>query len=325
MNKEISVVIPNYNGKSLLEVNLPSVMKALALIPGNHEVIIPDDASKDDSLIFLNNNYPEIIIVENKTNKGFSPNINSGIFRATKDLVFALNSDVLLTENYFEPLMKYFDDENVFGVMGRIVDMDGDKIQDGAKYPDKKGFKIKSTLNFLPVNANGNCKIPTFFMSGANSLMDRKKLFQIGGYNELFAPFYVEDVDLSLRAWRMGWKCYYENSSICKHPNSVTIGKHSRKDFVKIISIRNQIILQEFHLEGLALMGWRVQLMMEFLTKWLTFNFNFYKAFFRFLQMRNGVYQAKNKFINLSGNPLSISSLISKMKSDINQFEIEKF
>ena len=83
----ISVIIPNYNGKNLLEKNLPSVFNALKSSQiSDYEVIITDDASNDDSVTYLKN-YSEnpIVLIENKQNLGFSGNVNRAIRRAQKD------------------------------------------------------------------------------------------------------------------------------------------------------------------------------------------------------------------------------------------------
>lgn len=86
--KSISVIIPNYNGEDLLKENLPSLYSALSTSGiMEYEVIVPDDASTDGSVAFLENNYPEIIIVKNKENKGFSGNVNTGIKISTMDLI----------------------------------------------------------------------------------------------------------------------------------------------------------------------------------------------------------------------------------------------
>jgi glycosyltransferase involved in cell wall biosynthesis len=72
MRPGISIVIPNYNGKDLLERNIPSVFNALITSDiTDFEIIVAEDASKDNSVEFLKSNYPEIILIENKVNKGF--------------------------------------------------------------------------------------------------------------------------------------------------------------------------------------------------------------------------------------------------------------
>ncbi len=151
----ISVVIPNYNGKHLLEANLPSVFTALKFAHINYEVIVVDDASVDDSVVFIQHHYPEIKLLVNESNKGFSPTINKGIFAAKLELILALNSDVKLSENYFTDQLKYFEAPDTFGVMGQIVDLNGSGVKDGAKHPHTSFKGIKTTYNYLPATNGG--------------------------------------------------------------------------------------------------------------------------------------------------------------------------
>jgi GT2 family glycosyltransferase len=273
----ISVVIPNYNGKHLLEANLPSVFLALKFAQINYEVIVIDDASTDDSLLFIQQQYPDIKLLVNELNKGFSPTINKGIFAAQYELILALNSDVKLSENYFIDQLKYFEDSDTFGVMGKIVGLDGSGIQDGAKYP-KTGFKgIKTTINYIPVTEDQEIWLPSFFLSGANALMNREKLWQLGGFDEIYAPYYYEDADLGIRAWRVGWKCYFEPRSICMHAISSTIGK-LKSEKVKIIIERNRIILNHLHLMGGKLRFFKCWLWIRCFSKLIKGNSTIYKA-----------------------------------------------
>ena len=135
MKKSISVVIPTFNGKKLLEENIPSVLSALEHEKIDFELIICDDASTDDTITFISEKYPSFIILKNEINKGFSPTINLGILAAKKELVFILNNDVKLTNNYFLNQFKYFEIKSTFGVMGKIVGTNGE-TQDTAKFPD---------------------------------------------------------------------------------------------------------------------------------------------------------------------------------------------
>ena len=146
INKGISVVIPNYNGINLLPEILPPLYIALKNAKLPYEVIISDDCSKDDSVSFIKKNYSDIILIENKINSGFSKTINKGIHSASYEYVLLLNSDVKLTENYFSSQLKYFEKDDTFGVMGRIIGWDDDKIQDGGKFPSFHFLKIKTPL-----------------------------------------------------------------------------------------------------------------------------------------------------------------------------------
>jgi GT2 family glycosyltransferase len=273
----ISVVIPNYNGKHLLETNLPFVYSALNFTKLKYEVIVIDDASIDDSVLFVQQQYPEIKLLKNEVNKGFSPTINKGIYAAENELVLALNSDVQLTEDYFVEQLKYFEAPDTFGVMGHIVDHGNPRIQDSGKFPSISFKGIKTTYNYIPLNSNSETWLPSFFLSGANALMDRKKLLQLKGFDEIYAPYYYEDADLGIRAWRAGWCCYVEPKAICMHTVSSTIGK-IKPEKVKIIAERNRIILNQIHLTGFHLSLFKVWLRVRCLSKFLTGNLIIYKA-----------------------------------------------
>lgn len=325
MSKSISVVIPNYNGKELLKRNISSVYNAL-LSSGisDFEIIISDDASKDDSVSFIKTNYPDIILVENQTNKGFAGNTNMGIFRAGKDLVLILNSDIFLTEGYFTNLLHYFDKPDTFGVMGRINAIDSDQIQDGAKYP---GFFLSKIVTSQNYTCETKPQLYSFFLSGANALVDRKKLFEIGGFDELFNPYNSEDVNLGIKAWRLGYPCYYEHSAICKHPNSSTIKKEPSKK-VKIISKRNKMYLHFIHLNDFELFYYFVILIGKTMFRAIALDFSYLKSVQLFMSSIGKCKEQKDDFLALQkkkGLDTSVSDVIDFIHKDIGDTKIVKF
>jgi len=278
--KSISVVIPNYNGKHLLEKNLQAVFSALKNV-SDYEVIVADDSSTDDSVCYIETNWKNVILVKNTINGGFSKNINSGFKKSTKELVLALNSDVLLTEDYFVEQFKYFERADTFGVMGSIYN--SGKLIDSAKYPVWKAGKLVSTVN-VEIIDNDLGWIPSLFLSGANALMDRKKLMQLNGMDEIYSPFYMEDVDLSVRAWRMGWKCYYEPKATCNHIISSTIDSNNKKSFVRSVSKRNKLIFHHIHLQGYKRVLWQIEIVFNLMFRWLFLSFNYYKIYAEYKQ-----------------------------------------
>lgn len=278
MQYSISVVIPNYNGKHLLEQYLPSVLAALKQANTDYEIIISDDASVDDSVRFINDNYPEIKIISSEINRGFSHTINSGMQIAEKTLVLLLNSDIKLKENYFQDQWKYFQDPATFGVMGSIWSEDGKRLMDAAKYPVWKGGQLRTTINCKPKNKSTSPCF-TLFLSGANALVDRKKLIKLQGMDVRYSPYYMEDVDLSVRAWRMGWKCYYEPEAVCYHKLSETIANHNSKKQVNYISKRNKFILHDTHLEGGTRLLWNIENILNLLLRWMVLDLSYYKSF----------------------------------------------
>ena len=113
---ELTVVIPNYNGKSLLERNLPQVLKAVEQWGKPSEIIVVDDASTDQSVAFLKKNFPQVKVVEHKKNQRFALACNSGVKVAKGKMVVLLNSDVAPELDFLKPLLKHFNDSQVFAV-----------------------------------------------------------------------------------------------------------------------------------------------------------------------------------------------------------------
>jgi len=325
MNNSISVVIPNFNGNELLERNIPSIYNALSSSGiTDFEIIISDDASVDESVTFIRTNYPEIILIENKENKGFAGNTNKGIFRASKELVLILNSDIFLTDGYFKHLMKYFDKQDTFGVMGRIIAINSDKMQDCAKYP---GFLLSKIVTFQNYYSETQPKLYSFFLSGANALVDRKKLIEIGGFNEIFNPYNSEDVNLGLMAWRLGYPCYYEHNAICKHPNSSTIKKEPNKK-VKIISKRNKMYLHFIQLDDFELLYYFIVLIGKTILRAIVFDISYLKAVNLFLSSLGKCKQQKQIFLTLQkqkGLNTSVRDVIKFIQKDIGNKKIVKF
>jgi GT2 family glycosyltransferase len=244
MKFSVSIVIPNYNGQHLLADTIRAARKALVTSNiTDFEIIVSDDASTDDSVRLVETDFPEIIIVRSEVNTGFAGNMNRGINRASKELVCFLNSDVLLTSAYFVPQLSLFESSQTFGVMGAIFDQETKEPQDGAK---------NARIGFLHIESNKNTfssseVLPTLFLSGANALVRREYLEQLGGFCELFNPYYSEDVDLGLQAWRSGWKLYFQPLSICYHAQSSTI-KKLPNERVRMIAKRNKHFLHFLHL-----------------------------------------------------------------------------
>lgn len=293
-NLNISVVIPNYNGVHLFPETLPTVFEALTETGLLFEVIVVDDCSTDNSVEYLSTYFPEIIICQNDTNSGFSKTINRGIFTAKNKLVLLLNSDVKLTPGYFKNQLAYFEKLDTFGVNGQTLGWHDNHVQDAGKFPIWHGFKLKFSNNYLPPSDNK----PNYslYLSGANCLADRQKLLELNGFNEDFSPFYVEDVDLSVRAWRRGWKCYFEPSVVCRHKTSTTIAQKEKREYVKLINHRNKLYFHHFHLNGWRLAGWRIQTALELIVRILFFQFWYYRAFTEYLLLRSSLQLKKTLF-----------------------------
>ncbi|HTC00463.1 MAG TPA: glycosyltransferase [Ferruginibacter sp.] len=293
----ISIVIPNFNGIKLFPDTLTTVKEAMKNAQKPSEIIIVDDYSTDNSIAYLEENYPEITIVKMPSNKGFSFCANVGVKTAKYDKVLLLNSDVKLSPDYFQHQYKYFDKEDTFGVMGRIIGWDDELIQDGAKYPSFHGAKIKTSGNYIlrdKMIMRGG--LYSMYLSGANAFVDKEKFIAIGGFNEAFSPFYIEDYELSLRAWRLGFKCYYDFESVCQHKTSTSINKSNKKSFVDIIYNRNKMILHALHLQGARKLLWYFQLILESFIQLIMLRWRYLKSLRLFLSSTGEIRSARKQF-----------------------------
>ncbi|MFM6954524.1 MAG: glycosyltransferase family 2 protein [Sphingobacteriaceae bacterium] len=303
----LSVIIPNYNGKNLLQANLPSVFAALehAAIP--YEVLVVDDCSTDDSVAFLQKKYPEVKLLVKEKNSGFSTTCNMGIRKAKNDYILLLNTDIKLPKNYLDGQFDYFKSADTFGVMAQIRGAKNGEIQDSARLFSVQLGKLKPNTFFHVVNPSAH--IPTAYLSGANALVDAEKLKVLGGFNESFSPFYYEDFDLGLRAWRLGWKCYYYPDRFCLHDHAATTKNYRTKNWVKGIYFRNKLMVQALHLSGLQKAGWYLRTFLETCVMWLFGNFYFYGSLTQFFAISGEIKRAKTGFSALQKKYKSTRSL----------------
>lgn len=298
----ISVAIPNYNGAKLLPEILPALYIALEQSAQPFEIIISDDCSTDNSVEIIRQNFPTIQVLQNEVNLGFSHTINKAIFAARYDYVLMLNSDVKLCPHYFEPLFKYFDEPDTFGVMGRIIGWDDDHLQDAAKYPAFHGVKIKTSGNYVAIQPAAQDRLYSIYLSGANAFVSREKLLALQGFDEIFAPFYIEDYELCLRAWRLGWKCYYEHFAVCRHQISVTIKSKKSKNFINAVYYRNKMFMHVIHLNGIKLLLWYLQLIPEMLIRLFTLRFYYFAALGSFVSRISEPLASKKRLRMLARN-----------------------
>ncbi len=231
--EKVTVIIPNYNGRDLLAKNLPQVIKNCT----NCKILIIDDASIDDSVSLVHKKFKKVKIVRLKKNLGFAGAANKGVELAQTDLVLLLNSDVSPRKNFLKPLLKYFADAKTFSVGIEDQSHENSKIipkgRGGAEF--KRGF-----IQHYPVNIERGVSLWT---SGGSSLISREKFLKLNGFDRIYKPFYWEDIDLGFRAWRSGYKCYFEPLSKVDHYHEEgTILKSKTPLMIKSVSYKNQFI-----------------------------------------------------------------------------------
>lgn len=292
--KGLSVVIPNYNGANLLPQILPTVLVALDATKLPYEIIVSDDASTDDSQTILQRDFPQVRWLPTSKNKGFSATANRGIRAATNEWVLLLNSDVKLSPDYFTHMLPSCSKPDLFGITGRMIGWEDENVQDGGKYPVFQGAKIKTCYDYIPhEEAIPSTAMPCFYLSGANAFINRSIFEKLGGFNELFSPYYVEDTELSLRAWRLGYSCLYEHRAICRHRTSSTIDQVDKKRPIDRIYNRNKYYLHAIHLDGVYLFSWFIQLKLELFFRMITLRWTPLLSYVDFIKHLPAVIQSR--------------------------------
>jgi GT2 family glycosyltransferase len=239
--KSVSVVIPTFNGRPLLERNLPPLLQAAARYSSPVEIIVVDDASSDDTIGFLAEHFPAVIVLANDRNLGFAESMNRGIRAARHQLVLSLNNDILVHDDLFMLAPGRFADESLFSVTPNMVYPHNGRSQSITRL--RTSFCWFQALELQPADLPSLAgEIPIFFGSGGASFYDREKLLFLGGFDTVYHPFYIEDIDLSYRAWKTGWKCLAEPTVVVIHESNATIRSHYWKRYIKTVSDRNRIL-----------------------------------------------------------------------------------
>ena len=241
----VSIVIPNFNGAHLLEKNLPRVVEAAKqYTKGKVDIIITDDHSTDNSLVFLekfskSEKAISITVVSNNNAQGFSCNVNSGVVYAKGDILLLLNTDAVPEANFILPLIEGFSDQNVFGVgcLEQTTDDSGHSKKYGRSFGSfTRGFIMHRT-------ANPDESDKTFWVSCGSGAFRKNIWDKLSGLDELFNPFYWEDVDLSYRAVKSGFIVRFEKRSVIHHyHNEGAIKENFSPRTVTTKAYRNQII-----------------------------------------------------------------------------------
>jgi GT2 family glycosyltransferase len=287
MKHNISVILPNYNGKHLLENNIPSLISSLKNI--DSEIIVVDDCSSDDSIRFLRKTFPDVKIVLNSTNMGFSGTCNQGVKVAEKNLTCIVNTDVTFTDDYFTNAISSFSAPDVFAVKGDIINYRNDfddiiNIEKTSLLYYKRGF-LRFNQKVTAEREKLEAKIGSHFVLLGCCFVCRTELLKmLNGYDEIYSPFYWEDADLAQRALKNGYQLIYNEDCRVYHQLSATISNYRSNTLRRLISNRNKFIFTWRHLSGKY--NWFLHLcytILNLLTRWLTLDWKYYVAFTRAL------------------------------------------
>lgn len=257
---EASIVILNYNGRQHLANFLPSVVR----FSDGYEIVVADNASTDDSVAFVRENYPKVKIIQLQDNFGFAGGYNKAIKQVNAEYIILLNSDVEVTSQWanklldfirthpdagaVQPKVKAYDHKNLFeyaGAAGGLIDRLG--------YPFCQGRILSEVEEDLGQYDHYK---EIFWVTGA-AMVVRKNLFEkIYGFDADFFA-HMEEIDLCWRLKQLGYKMYVVPSAVVYHKGGGTLSYQSpRKTY---LNFRNGMSLLLKNEKGLTLL-WLIPL-----------------------------------------------------------------
>ena len=312
---KIAVVILNWNGKELLEKFLPSVITNST----EATIYIADNASTDDSISFVTENFPEVNIIQNKINGGYAKGYNDALKNINADIFCLLNSDVEVTRDWLVPISEVFNKQPETAIIQpKILDYkDKTKFEyagaaggfiDKLGYPYCRG-RIFNTLESDEGQYNDINEI--FWASGA-CLFIRKSVFkELNGFDESFFA-HMEEIDLCWRARNIGYEITYVGTSTIYHVGGATLSNTSPKK--TYLNFRNSLytlvknakgtilylVLIRLILDGIAGIKFAIQLKPKHTIAIIKAHFSFYKNLNMLLKFRKEQNSFKNYYTKSS-------------------------
>lgn len=237
---KISVVIPVYKNKELFLANFVHNYPFLK----DWEIIVVDDDSRENLTLDLRKMLKSVKISVNKENIGFAKSVNRGVKMASGEFILLLNSDVRIETIKFDNLINQFKQNKDIFAISFLQEEKGGK---------KGGKNIISFKRGLVTHdrAAGLSRGLTAWAEGGSCILRKKYFDELGGFDQIYAPFYWEDIDISYRAYKAGWKILFDPGVVVEHHHESTIGKYYSKEFIDKTSFRNQFIFIWKNLEDI--------------------------------------------------------------------------
>ena len=235
-----SIMVLNWNGRDFLARLLPSLRKAVQHHGGEHQIILIDNGSDDDSVEFVRTEYPEVELVCHDTNHGFVEGYNLAWSAANRDIVILLNNDMVVDEGFLGPLLGGFEDPKTFAVSSQIflANTDARRVETGLTGGSMEFGVIK--VRHDEPEEHLSDPVPVLWAGGGSAAFDRRRLLELGGFDELFAPFYFEDTSLSYNAWKRGWNILLAPTSKVVHEHQGSTSRLMSPQTIARIQRRNQ-------------------------------------------------------------------------------------
>lgn len=239
IDKTVSVVVPNWNGKDVIGDCLKSLQKQSYKLA---QIIVVENGSVDGSVEYIEKHFPDVTLLKQPENLGFAGGVNVGIKAAQKnksDYVWLLNNDATVDKDCLKNLVRTATQQSadivasvILTANDTLIDSDGDNYSIyGLPFPRHRSMSV----HLVP-----KADEPIFSASGGASLYKTSLFDEIGYFDEMFFAYY-EDVDLSMRAQLRGKKIWLSHNAIVHHRMNHTADRHP--GFGQEMTIKNSIYI----------------------------------------------------------------------------------
>ncbi len=242
---KVAVVILNWNGKDFLAKFLPSVM---ASSYGNMRIIVADNASTDDSVDFLQKQFPAVEVIINPSNGGFAKGYNTALKNVPADYFVLLNSDVEVSAGWIEPVIALMENDPAIGacqpkILAQKEPGHFEYAGAAGGWIDKLGYPFARgrVLNTTEKDAGQyDDAAPCFWASGAAMFVRASVFHSLGGFDEYFFA-HQEEIDICWRMQLAGHKVFVQPASVVYHVGGGTLPKSNNKK--TYLNFRNNLIM----------------------------------------------------------------------------------
>lgn len=312
-----AIIILNWNGKKLLEQFLPSIINFSI---SDAQIYVADNASSDDSICFIEKNYPQVTIIRNKENGGYAKGYNDALRSVKADIYGLINSDIEVTENWLKPITSEFQqNKNTAIIQPKILDF---KNKSKFEYAGAAGGFIDffgypycrgRIFNHLETDHHQFNDITDIFWASGACFFIRATIFhQLNGFDEDYFA-HQEEIDLCWRTQNLGYTIKYVGTSSVYHIGGATLQEtNPQKTFLNfrnsLLTILKNVpkkrlffvIFSRLILDGIAGLKFIFELKPIHTFAILKAHLSFYQNFNKFLRKRKKLIKKQHYNLHVS-------------------------
>jgi N-acetylglucosaminyl-diphospho-decaprenol L-rhamnosyltransferase len=247
------ILVLNYNGRELLAECLSSILEAAARSAVPCGVTVVDNGSTDGSAEMVWRRWPEVRVLSEQ-NSGLAT-FNRVLTVLEDPVVLLLNSDVKLSPGAVGPLLEVFEKhEDALFSAPLCWSFDGREYE-GMRTRVRSRFGLVQGMCRVPGHEHVVDRPDLTASAGPVLAVDRRKFLELGGYDPVYFPGRIEDLDLGFRGWMAGLKGYYEPRSVAYHRGFGSFGPELGIDRCDFLAVRNSFLFAWKNLRGFRLIA----------------------------------------------------------------------